>query len=101
MIGVTDMIDIQRAATADHIADLAREGAALRAERTRDQVRELGSAHGETINHAATVPSRRVRIGRWLISVGEAIAGPARPLATSPAHSGQPGDEPDSLQRAA
>jgi hypothetical protein len=102
MIGVTEMIDLQRAATADHIAALTREGAALRAERTRDQGRELGATRHPTISRVADAPSRRVRIGRWLISVGEAIAGPARPLATSHAQPGLPADDAaDALQRAA
>ena len=65
-----DMTTIQEALVAAHIADLQREAAALRAERDRDHVRE----------QAATLPSRRVRIGRRLVAFGEVIAGPTRPI---------------------
>jgi hypothetical protein len=67
-IGVTEMNDLQQALVADHIADLEREGTAIRAERFRDHRREQ-------TDHAAT---RRVRLGHWLVSVGEAIAGSRR-----------------------
>ena len=58
------MIDLQQVLVADHIAQLDDEAAALRAER-RNQ-RHPGSGAAAT---------RRVRIGRWLVGVGRAIAG--------------------------
>jgi hypothetical protein len=103
---VTDMIEIQQSAVADHIADLGREGAALRAERTRDLVREHGIVHGIApdglLDRPAGLPSPRVRIGRWLVAIGEAIAGPARPPTTELSHGPRPSDGgPDQLERAA
>lgn len=99
------MIEIQQAAVADHIADLAREGAALRAERSRDHVRELAGAPDEALSHPADLPPRRVRVGRWLVAVGEAIAGPTRqgpPAPATVARAAQPCDDGlDGLARAA
>ena len=60
------MIDMQQFLVADHISQLDDEAAALRAERRQ---RHQGSG-------AAT---RRVRLGRWLVGVGRAIAGDADP----------------------
>ena len=102
---MTDMIELQQAAVADHITDLAREGAALRAERSRDHIREHASAPDEALSHPADLPPRRVRLGRWLVAFGEAVAGPARPLRQDPtpiARAAQPCDDvPDRLQPAA
>jgi hypothetical protein len=96
------MIEIQRAAVADHIADLDREGAALRAERTRDLVREHGLAPDELLDRSAGLPSPRVRIGRWLVAIGQAIAGPARPQIAELARAPEPCDDgPGRLERAA
>ena len=67
---VTPMIDLQQALVADRIATLQQEGAALRAERTRSRV-------------VGALPSRRVRLGRWLVSLGESISG--APATTRPA----------------
>ncbi len=61
---MNDMIDLQQFLVADHISQLDDEAAALRAERRRQR------HQGPTA--AAT---RRVRIGRWLVGVGRAIAG--------------------------
>ena len=74
--GVTQMIDLQRALVADHIADLERESMALRAERERDHLREHATAGTEATDHRADLPTRRVRLGRWLIAAGRAISGP-------------------------
>ena len=105
MTRVSDMIDLQQAAVADHIADLAREGEALRAERTRDHLREHGAATDEALSHPIDLPSRRVRLGRWLVAFGQAIAGPARPARQEPVaivRAAQPCDDgPDRLQPAA
>jgi hypothetical protein len=61
---VNDMIDLQQFLVADHISQLDDEAAALRAERRRQ--RHQGPSAAAT---------RRVRIGRWLVGVGRAIAG--------------------------
>lgn len=79
------MIDLQRTLVSEHIHDLEREGEALRAERLRDHD---GAGHAPV----AAAPSRRVRLGRWLVAVGEAIAGPAEGSAV---------DGPDTLSPAA
>lgn len=78
---MTDMIDLQKALVADHIATLERERAALRAERLRDHVRGHLAAGTEPIDdpidHVADALPRRARLGRWLVAVGQAVAGPA------------------------
>jgi len=69
------MNELQTAIVDDHISDLLREGEALRAERlshakdtrTDDDVGQIGN---EVRHHPA-----RIRIGRWLIGVGNAVAG--------------------------
>ncbi len=100
--GVTDMIDLQRAAVADHIADLAREGAALRAERNRDHLHEHAAARNVAPSNPADVPPRRVRLGQWLVALGEAIAGPARTAPVPFSRAAQPCDDgPDRLAPAA
>jgi len=103
-----DITNVQEAMVADHIAALQREGAALRAERARDRLRK-GAAVNEATAHPADLPSRRVRIGRWLVAIGEAIAGskrPAREASTSvaagqDAHDDPCGDARDRLAPAA
>ena len=57
------MIDLQQFLVADHIAQLDDEAAALRAERRRQPGRRAG------------VSTRRIRLGRWLVGIGRAIAG--------------------------
>jgi hypothetical protein len=66
------MIEIQRVFVDEHIAGIQKEAETLRAEHERDRERAAHRARtgAETI---------RVRIGRWLVAVGEAIAGPATP----------------------
>lgn len=76
---MTEMIDLQQAFVADHIADLEREGSAIRAERERDHLRAHAAAGTEAGDHPADLPSRRVRLGRWLVAVGEVISGSTRP----------------------
>jgi len=73
-----DITNIQEAFVADHIADLWREGSALRAERERDHLREHAAAGTIATDHPFDLPSRRVRLGRWLVAFGEAIAGSTR-----------------------
>ena len=100
---VSDMIDLQQALVADHIAGLEREGAALRAERARadDHARGVEPAETQPVPlPVVTTGSPRVRIGRWLVGIGTAIAGPARPVdatvAPDPAS-----DDPDIFSHAA
>jgi hypothetical protein len=98
---MTDMTDLKRAFVADHIADLEREGAALRAERVRDHLRAAEAPPGDRAHAAGDAP-RRVRIGQWLVSVGEAIAGTDANLADTRAHDDGPCDDgPSGLSRAA
>lgn len=96
---MSDMIDLQRAIVADHIADLEREGAALRAERVRDdRDRDASSAPLHAPSHR---PPRRVRLGQWLVAIGEAIAGPAASAATLDSADQTSGDGPRGLSHAA
>jgi hypothetical protein len=75
------MTDIQQALVADHIATLAREASALRAERelllaSRARAADRGGAGAGTDTALASdITSPRVRIGRWLVAVGEVVAG--------------------------
>ena len=78
-----DITNIQEAFVADHIAGLWREGSALRAERERDHVREHAAAGTIATDHPDDLPSRRVRLGRWLVAFGEAIAGSTRPVSAT------------------
>lgn len=81
---MSNMIDLQQALVADHIAGLEREGAALRAERARAEDRALVVATPATEPVPLPVVragSPRVRIGRWLVGLGTAIAGTAEPVA--------------------
>ena len=59
------MIDLQQALVADHISQLDDEAAALRAERERDR--------------RSGIDATRVRVGRWLVSLGHVLAGPLAP----------------------
>jgi hypothetical protein len=85
-IGVTDMFDLQlqQSRVADHIADLAREGSAIRAERERDHRREHAATGTDATDHRADLVPGRVRLGRWLVAFGEAIAGSTLPTMTAP-----------------
>jgi hypothetical protein len=77
------MIDLQQALVADHIAGLQREGAILRAERS-------SAGPAQLVEPAMTEPvplpvirsaGPRIRLGRWLVAVGTAIAGTTEPVA--------------------
>ena len=59
----------------DHIEGLLREGAALRAERLQAARQPTIDPITSETDHARTAP--RVRLGRWLVTVGSAIAGTA------------------------
>ena len=71
-----DMNDLQWTLVADRISDLGRERDAIRAETARDH------PTSETDAGEAVVPAhdqtRRVRLGRWLMTLGARIAGPRR-----------------------
>ena len=73
-----DITSIQEAFVADHIAALRNEGTALRAERERDHAREDFDEGTDASEHRFEAASRRIRIGRWLVAFGEAIAGSTR-----------------------
>lgn len=73
-----DITNIQEAFVADHIAALRSEGSALRAERARDHAREKAAESFDASEHRFEGVSRRVRIGRWLVAFGEAVAGSTR-----------------------
>ena len=79
---VRDMIDLKQAHVADHIARLEREGAALRAERANTRA---ALAIARAMVEPVRLPvvrrgSPRVRVGRWLVTVGASIAGTAEPV---------------------
>lgn len=94
---MTDMYNHHQTIVADHIADLQREAAILRAERERDRRRKHAATGTDPTAHPTVLPSRRVRIGRWLVAVGEAIAGTRRSSSRegrSMAASGAAADDP-------
>jgi hypothetical protein len=69
------MEDLQQILVGDHIDDLFREGDALRAERLeRDHSPGQGGIRGDVPVRNGRSPAR-VRVGRWLIGVGAAVAG--------------------------
>ena len=79
---MSDMTDLQRTLVAEHIAELGRERAAIRAEAARDH-REQDAA-GRARPAAGSGLTRRARLGLWLMALGERIAGPRR-IADEPA----------------
>jgi hypothetical protein len=79
---VSDMIELQQALVADHIAGLEHEAAALRAERARDRSAAPAPVATEPVGlPMVTAGNPRVRLGRWLVAIGTAIAGTAEPMA--------------------
>jgi hypothetical protein len=67
------MNEIQQAIVNEHIADLRREAESLRTEqRMRHRTRD---GEGSTEVKAADRHGARVRLGQWLIGVGNAVAG--------------------------
>ena len=78
--GVEDMVIHNHELVREHIDDLLREGATLRAERVEAEYRSSGAGAitgGPTTALAGAGGLRlvRVRLGRWLIAVGWAVAG--------------------------
>ena len=70
------MEDTQQIIVGDHIGDLRREGDALRAERQARDDQDANEGHRPAvINHGH--PPARVRVGRWLMGIGAAVAGTA------------------------
>jgi hypothetical protein len=78
--GVEDMVIHNHELVREHIDDLLREGAVLRAERVEAEHRSsIASASGgsssPTQAGARVLRPARVRLGRWLVAVGWAVAG--------------------------
>jgi hypothetical protein len=69
------MEDLQRQNVNDHIGELMREGDSLRAERLARESRALHTGPAVAGGRAGDHPPARVRLGRWLIDVGSAVAG--------------------------
>ena len=75
------LTDLQTILVADHRDGLSRDAAALRAERERDHRRDHALDGTDATDHRPDPAPRRVRLGRWLISVGRAIGGgPVAPV---------------------
>ena len=78
--GVEDMVIHNHELVREHIDDLLREGAMLRAERVEAEHRaSITSATAgrpsPTRVRARVLRPARVRLGRWLVAVGWAVAG--------------------------
>lgn len=71
------MDEVQHALVDEHIGSLMREGASLRAERQNHQITDATDTDVGPPARAVRVSPARVRVGRWLIGVGNAIAGSA------------------------
>jgi hypothetical protein len=69
-----DITEIQEAAVAGRIAALRHEAAETRAQREQDHLRDHATS-GTDADHPIDLPSRRVRLGRWLVAFGQTIAG--------------------------
>jgi hypothetical protein len=75
---MADMEDLQRISVNDHIGELLREGASLRAERLARESRLPHTGPAVAGGRAGDHPPARVRLGQWLIGVGTAVAGGTR-----------------------
>jgi hypothetical protein len=75
--GVEDMVIHNHELVREHIDDLLRVGAVLRAERLEAERRSsMGRAAGSPTRAVAPVlRPARLRIGRWLVALGWAVAG--------------------------
>lgn len=67
------MIDVRKVLVADHIQELERDAAAHAGRR---RARQAFARDEHENGRAATNGAVRVRVGRWLVGVGQAIAGP-------------------------
>jgi hypothetical protein len=83
-----DITDIQEAAVAGHIAALRHEAAETRARREQDHVRDHATS-GTDADHPIDLPSARVRLGRWLVAFGQALAGSSTAAADDPCGDGR------------
>ena len=78
--GVEDMVIHNHELVREHIDDLLREGAILRAERVEAEHRSsiasatAGRSSPNQVGAGVLRPAR-VRLGRWLVAVGWAVAG--------------------------
>lgn len=70
-----EIIDVQTALVAAHRDGLSRDVAALRAERVLVSRRHHDAAAADLPDRRARLSAGRLRIGRWLVGLGEAIAG--------------------------
>ncbi len=78
--GVEDMVIHNHELVREHIDDLLREGAILRAERVEAEYRSSGACATAGSSSPSQAGARvlrpaRVRLGRWLVAVGWAVAG--------------------------
>jgi hypothetical protein len=71
------MEEVQHAIVADRIGDLVREGDALRVERQLRQAHRARDGNGDGFGCSVPRRSARVRLGRWLMGIGAAVAGTA------------------------
>ena len=78
--GVEDMVIHNHELVREHIDDLLKEGAVLRAERLEAERRTsmvravVGSRRPTRVGSGVLRPAR-LRIGRWLVTLGWAVAG--------------------------
>ena len=75
---MAEMDELQRMNVNDHISELLREGASLRAERLARESRLPHTGPAVAGGRAGDHPPARVRLGKWLIGVGTAVAGTTR-----------------------
>ena len=83
-----DTTDIQEAAVAGHLAALRHEAAETRARRELNHLRDHATS-GTDADHSVDLPSTRVRLGRWLVAFGQAIAGSPRSATDDPCGDGR------------
>jgi hypothetical protein len=74
----------------DHVNDLLREGDALRVERQLADYRAIAGAAAAPASRSrfGVVRPARIRIGRWLVGIGWAVAGTGAGAATEAHMSG-------------
>jgi hypothetical protein len=73
------MIEMKQFRVSDRLAALQREADILHAERERDRAASAAVTTDAAATAATRGPSVRLRLGRWLVTVGESIAGPVSP----------------------
>jgi hypothetical protein len=70
----TKMIDIQKVLVADHIQQLERDATPQAGRRRAPRAFTRAT---EVTGRSVAGASVRVRLGRWVVGIGEAIAGPS------------------------